>query len=326
MKRLSVIYAAAAFLLASCENPLEYRPADRSDELVVNALMEAGDGPHEVHVAVSTTTRVRPVSTAAVRCFVNGTQVASSSVLKDGALSFNASFATGDEVRLELEADGKFRAGSRMTVPAPAALVKVDTARVMRKGADDDEPQEYWRFGIEMRDAGRGEDYYALAIELVIETELYHDGVLTGGNTYVTGCTLDTDSDIVLGDGHLGGGGDSLIEVGTPNLNGVFSDSRFNGGSVTLHPFVPAYKFEPFYPGGTVDEMRVRSWARVRISSISQRHYYYLKALNILYGGSSDFALEDVSIPDNIDGGIGFTGIANSTEMLVPLLQYSVFY
>ena len=76
MKRLSVIYAAAAFLLAACENPLEYRPADRRDELVVNALMEAGDGPHEVHVAVSTTTRVRPVSTAAVRCFVNGTQVA----------------------------------------------------------------------------------------------------------------------------------------------------------------------------------------------------------------------------------------------------------
>ena len=39
-------------------------------------------------------------------------------------------------------------------------------------------------------------------------------------------------------------------------------------------------------------------------------------------GGSSDLVLEDVAIPSNVEGGIGFVGVSNSVSQEFKLQPY----
>ena len=57
----------------------------------------------------------------------------------------------------------------------------------------------------------------------------------------------------------------------------------------------------------------------VEISLLSEQYYYYLKSLNSLFGDSAIFALEDITLPDNIDGGIGFVGMTNPERRILEL-------
>ncbi|MBR4822909.1 MAG: DUF4249 family protein, partial [Bacteroidales bacterium] len=123
MKKIYMILSAV-LCLAACDNPLEYKPADKNDELIVNALMDASETSHKVSLAISCTEKVRPVQRAELRCFVNGKRVATTRQLLDNSelgdsgnwgaktrwLCFNASFKSGDLVRIEVQADGKFSA------------------------------------------------------------------------------------------------------------------------------------------------------------------------------------------------------------------------
>ena len=76
------------------------------------------------------------------------------------------------------------------------------------------------------------------------------------------------------------------------------------------------------------DSVKVAVTAIVKVYSLSKPYFYCFKALNSLRSGDTDLALEDVQIPDNIEGGIGFIGIANpcSTGFYLGEKSYPLIY
>ena len=77
--------------------------------------------------------------------------------------------------------------------------------------------------------------------------------------------------------------------------------------------YIPCIGRELLQPEVREDLVEGQSDGSIAVSNISMQHYYYLKALNHIASGSDDLALEDISIPDNVNGGIGFVGVSNIT-------------
>ena len=309
----------SALLCQACTNPLEYKPADTADELVVNCLMDTGQTSHLAQLSVSTTQYVRPVQEATLRCYINGALIVETSEIEDipwyggdngRGISFDASLRAGDVVRLEVEAEGRFRAWNEQTVPEAPLLGPVDTARIKHKD------EEYFRFDVRLDEAfPEEEEYFRLVIEDHTDAVYYdEDGNEIGRASHSWMRPMHVDDDPILGDGHIASdSGDFNLEIGTPNEYGVFSDALFAGSQARLRPQVETQIFgsvPPLLEGTT--SISIDSYAVVRVMSLSQRYYYYLKALNMLKSDTSDLALEGVQIPDNVEGGIGFVGLSNS--------------
>lgn len=180
-------------------------------------------------------------------------------------------------------------------------------------------------FRIRMTDKTPGADYYSLSIICTSQIELYREGVLLGTEQFVRVCPLDTGDDLILSeDGIAAANMDSMIDIGTPNYYGAFFDSQFDCRSVTLRPKVDKWEMNSWYLTSFIpyDSCYVRPTLKVELSHIDVRHYYYLKALNSLESGSSDLVLEEVAIPSNVEGGIGFVGVSNSVSREFSLPPY----
>ena len=219
-------------------------------------------------------------------------------------------------MRIEVDAEGKFHASNEQVVPEKPQINKIDTVMV--------ESLDYsakYMICTNITDVdGDAEDFYRLDMEYVMEEDIFKDEEYLGHETGLSECMMDTENDPVLSEGHIGNE-DSIFELGENNYYGVFSDVLFNGGSVTLRPEVKIWTQTWSYPQTVEDfnKITVAYSLKLRLMHISKRNYYYLKAVNSLRDGSTDLALEDVSIPDNIDGGIGFIGISNSSTAMFEL-------
>ena len=328
MKKILYILIAAG-LLAACDNPMDFKPADKDDELVMNALLDAGEHTHYVTLSVSGTEFVRSVNNAVLRCYVNGTKVATVTEFLEEendysytrfrrVMSFNADFKAGDVVRLEAEAEGKFSAWNEQVVPDTPVLVSVDTTTVEKH--TDNSSATGMRFDTRLENTQSGEDFYRMAVYLRRDCTFYdEDDHNLGRNVKDYVCNLDVDNDPILSDGYIGNDEGLGLELGTYNFYGAFTDSQFDGASATLRPIIyPGSSYQyGYYPSYDipVDTRKVKTdlYAIASVQSISKTHYLYLKAMNNLRGGSDDLALEDIQIPDNVEGGIGFVGLSNSS-------------
>ena len=319
MKKILYMMMAAA-LFAACDNPLEYKPANVNDELVVNGLMTVDEEWHQVYVAVSHTEYVGQVKSGELRCYVNGTQVAKTSSLVDvpdydgGVQSryfrFQAPFKAGDVVRIEVDADGKFSAWNEQVVPELPAVTKVDTVFV-RQRSDWGEVSDCYRFDIGLRDANPEEDdFFRLDIRGYSKNIYYKDDAELGREDIDRSCQMFTEDDPILNEGHFTSD-EMPFEIGATNSFGVITDNMFAGASATLRPIVSkSWFYLPGYMEGA-DRVEMDYSAVVKLYGLSKPSYYYFKALNMLRSGDTDLALEDVQIPDNIEGGIGFVSISN---------------
>lgn len=319
MKKILYMMMAAA-LLAACDNPLEYKPSNVNDELVVNGLLKVDEDWHQVYVSVSHTEYVSLVKSGELRCYVNGTQVAKTSSLVDvqdydgGTQSryfrFQAPFKAGDVVRIEVDADGRFSAWNEQVVPGLPTVTKVDTVSV-RQRSDWGEVSDCYRFDIGLKDTDPEEDdFFRIDIVNHSESVFYEDGVEIGKDSYEQSCSIFTEDDPILNEGHFSSG-EMPFEIGSTNEYGIVTDNMFAGASATLRPIVDKYSFGPGGWMDGADKVVSDNYAYVKVYGISKPSYYYFKALNMLRSGDTDLALEDVQIPDNIEGGIGFVSIAN---------------
>lgn len=320
-KKLLILLLALG--LAGCVNDMPYTPKDTKPLLVMNSLLSVGEATHDVWLGVSKPGCVDTLTgTATVNCYVNGTLAATASEQPGQErlrrFVFSAPFVPGDEVLMEASA-GSFKASAKVTVPTPPTLKSVDTLTV-----GDPEAQQL-AFRIGMADKTPGADYYSLAITCTSQIEMYREGVLLGTEEFVRLCPLDTGDDLILSEDNIAAANmDSMFDVGTPNLYGAFFDSQFDCGSVTLRPKVDKWQMNSWYLTSFVpyDSCYVRPTLKVAVSHIDVRHYYYLKALNSL-DGSSDLVLEEIAIPNNIEGGIGFVGVSNTSSQEFALPPYS---
>ena len=324
MKKIFVIVMSTA-LFAACDNPLEYKPENKADELIVNAFLDAGENSHMVQLAVSSTEYVKPVEKAELRFYVNGELKAKASELEDlewygdtagKGMRFEASFKAGDVLRLEVDADGRFSAYNEQVVPPAPTVSSIDTVRVSET-SNEEYGTEYLRFDFRVRDAGPEEDYFRIKIDSYAEAVFYDkDGKELKSDSRKWMSSLRIDNDPILNGGYINSGSDDFgLEIGTRNTYCVFSDMQFSGASATLCPMTYANTFGgiPPMPEGAESAV-VENYAIATIQSLPQRYFYYMKALNMLQDGSDDLALEDVQIADNVEGGIGFVGVSNSVS------------
>jgi hypothetical protein len=324
MKKFFVIVMSAA-LFAACDNPLEYKPENKADELIVNAFLDSGETSHLVQIAVSSTEYVRPVEKAELRFYVNGELKARTSEFEEiewygdtagKGMRFEASFKAGDVLRLEVDANGRFSAYNEQVVPPAPTVSSIDTVRVSET-SNEEYGTEYLRFDFRVRDAGPEEDYFRIKIDSYAEAVFYDkDGKELERGSLKRMQPMKIDNDPILNGGYINSGSDDFgLEIGTRNTYCVFSDMQFSGASATLRPMTYANTFGgiPPMPEGAESAV-VESYAIATIMSLPQRYFYYMKALNMLQDGSDDLALEDVQIADNVEGGIGFVGVSNSVS------------
>lgn len=336
MKKITFLLMTAA-LLAACENPLEYRPASKEDVLVLNGHLSADENWHTVYVAVSHTEYVSMVSAGELRCFVNDALVAKTTTLSEiseagyygegGAKGFifQASFKAGDKVRIEVDADG-FKAWNEQTVPAIPTVTKVDTLSVRQRDEYGDVNNCY-RFDTTLKDTDPEDSFFRLAIIDHGENIFYNKKTEIGRADTDRLLSFLADDDPVLNEGHFDA--NEVFQIGATNYFGVITDNMFAGASATLKPVVGKNSFGGWSYMEGADSVKVAVTAIVKVYSLSKPYFYCFKALNSLRSGDTDLALEDVQIPDNIEGGIGFIGIANPYVTSFYLGEYSyplIFY
>ena len=101
------------------------------------------------------------------------------------------------------------------------------------------------------------------------------------------------------------------------NKYNVFTDDRFSDATCTLKVYTQLYHN---YNLWLYNVTRRSKSITVRLLSISEAEFRYLKALNTLESGNYEEALmEPVMIPSNVKGGLGFVGISSETRMTMQL-------
>ena len=334
MKKILYMMMAAA-LLAACDNPLEYKPESKADELVLNAHLSADEQWHTVYVAVSHTEYVSMVSSGELSCYVNGSLVAKTNTLTSRNdeymgpskyFTFKADFKAGDKVRIEVAADG-FKASNEQIVPDAPTVTKVDTVTV-RQRDEEGYVNVCYRFDTTLKDSDPEESFFRLTLIDHGESTFYKDNVEIGQDTMDKRRDFWADDDPVLNEGHFMAD-EMPFEIGSTNKYGIITDNMFANGTATLKPVISKNSFGLTTIMEGADSVKVATTAIVKVYGISKAYFYYFKALNSISDGGGDLALEDVQIPDNIDGGIGFIGIANPSstgfylgERSYPLMYY----
>jgi len=97
------------------------------------------------------------------------------------------------------------------------------------------------------------------------------------------------------------------------NIYGVFDDSRFKNTSYTMTVYNQT-NVEGLSKYGTNVKMDII----VRLLSITETEYYYLKALNLADSDAYDETInEPIKYPGNVHGGVGIVGISTETSKII---------
>jgi len=331
MKRFSIL-TLIALLAWSCEGVIVYKDYVSEPVLIVNAMMDAADTTHLVKLAISDISEVDTIKNGSVQMYVNGVLVSEGDDLLRERDSYyristlhnfrcNAILHEGDKVKIVATANnGKFKASAESVVPSPGVVTSIDTSAVV-KVEDVGWTHTYLRFNIGTRDVSSGDDYYFLTLVRHYHVKNYRDGVLISDTKSSLGEEFDCLEDIILSE-EATVVNPEFTSIGSYNTCGVFTDRRFKNGEARLKIYGDKYQYSSYDLGGDAyrfqvegsDSLDFTSTIDVRVNHISEEYYYYLKALNNLLGDTDDTGLflEKTTMPSNINGGIGFFGIANS--------------
>lgn len=321
----------------SCENEIPYNPSLHVPQLVMNALLEAGEEENFVYLSLSGANNISHVDEAVVTLYVNGRAVEVAEELppiqpfgnapdtelpeiaKRKKFRLKTKSSPGDCLRLEAVAEGgRYRAEASVVVPQPLDGLRVDTATVMlRYRYDSWKPCRRYLVSIDDRP---GElNYYRLDIRR--ELKIYGRSFV-GNDTvdFVKKTSLVNREDVVLTDGRpmTGDEEDNFFLPNMENKFNIFSDRLFAGSSHTLKVYTET--LDDFTTSVVHDVKRVEHKAVVRLLSLNEEEYRYLKALNCLDSDDYDTSLmEPVVIPSNVKGGLGFVGCSADVRMELEL-------
>ena len=346
-KQISILLAIT--VLFSCENELPFITGDDAPQLMVTDFLEQSTEDQSVKVSLSKDGSISGVGDATVHCYVNGHLVADTSVsAPDRAqssrshqltLPFKACFSPGDIVRLEVEAEGSRYQVSTPDLPVPEApdIRQADTVSVTVMLAD--RSLDVVRFMLDLKDSKKQNNWYALHIEKHLSAHVsFSDGSPDEDFVHrsIPRITYSSHADPVLLDGNLPPTdiqSDLLdyIDFLGDGTFAVFSDDLFRDQSTKIS-FDSYWAY--FYRGNDeVDILQamadaygeekaaciqmpigeVRNEVYVKLSACSEESYHYLRALRtIVSNGYNPIFMEPVTIPGNINGGLGYVGVLSS--------------
>lgn len=343
MKPSSIIlYLIIYILFSSCENEISYTPKHHEPQLIMNALLDAGEAENFVYLSLSGIANIGHVKQATVSLYINGKQAETPEELPplkplgsldqdpNNPLNFLPEIAKrkkyrirtalhpGDKVRLEADAEnGKYHVSAEASIPYPVNAIQADTSTVDVK--DYGWWQTYRQFKVNLQDRPGEKNHYRLDIR----HEITAHGIMFGGkDTTITTREYDVINreDIVLTDGNPQNGEDEddLFYTYIENKYNVFTDSRFANASHTLKVYTKLYdNFSSIYIEKLLSLQRT---VTIRLLSITEMEYRYFKALNTLESGNYDEVLmEPVVMPNNIKGGLGFVGVSSEVRITMQL-------
>lgn len=323
--------------------------------LVINAQMTSQEPVHTIHLSSSSRSRVSPVPDGTVSVSINSGEPFAATWQKpeedmeefsSSRFTFNRKLNPGDRVEVSA-VQGQLSAKATVTVPEEPNLISVEYNHNVKHGSassgsiwGDYEYEPYWPYAepnpyaatdwhevkVKFTDFPGEDNYYRLRVYL--ETILTND---EGTATNLGYLYLDTSSEPVLSSASSPDGGilDAIAEES--NAYYVFNDALFKDKEYTLklyfqeeqvmyyrkyHDFEEGHYdmetglwVEPELPDGWTYKANIL----VRLYSISQDQYIYLKAMDL-----SDLGMlfsEPVSIPSNVEGGMGFINVDSYKEI-----------
>ncbi|MBP3642860.1 DUF4249 domain-containing protein [Parabacteroides johnsonii] len=325
-KNLFILSILASMLFPACENELPYMDKPQAPQLLMNAFLEAGKEENTVSLRMIEADKQQAdyVSNGSIVVYVNGEKTETAQVDKgyrsfgDPNCMLKTSFRPGDRIRFEATAeDGQYQAGCEVEIPLPIEdLIRVDTLRTQLRGSSS--MMDCMQYKITIHDRPNEKNYY----RLIIEENTYRVSSETGTRygPFPFYPEIINQEDIVLTDGHLTTADDDkfgILDWTIRNTNNVFTDGRFENGSYTLKvytsiPYIRELnRKDHFYLDVTV-----------RLLSLSQSYYRYLRAMNCL--DSEDYNetfMEPVIVPQNVSGGLGFVGASSEQRVTLRMVD-----
>lgn len=344
MKSINVIlYLIIYVIFSSCENEIPFNLKNKEPQLIMNALLDAGEAENFVYLNLSGMTEISHVEQAKVSLYINGKFAetpeelpplkpsGSLDMIPDNPLNFLPEIAKrkkyrittalhpGDKVHLEAEAEnGKYHVSTDVTIPYPVKSIQVDTCITDAK--KNNSWYTYRQFKVSLQDRPDEKNYYRLDIR----HELTVHGITYGGKDTII---IDREyeiinrEDIVLTDGKPQNGNedeDDLFDTYIENKYNVFTDSRFTNASHTLKVYARLYDY--FSSMYIEKVLSIKKTATIRLLSITELEYRYFKALNTLESDNyEEILMEPIIIPNNVKGGLGFVGASSETRVTLQL-------
>lgn len=311
-------------LFLSCTHEIPFNIKDSEPKLIINALIESNIDNNIIHIALTGKYNTDSVQNATVNIYINEEHKeqitqhvawdSESSVgypqyntfLRDKQYKVSSRFQPGDKVKIEVFANNNtYHAWVEDIIPHPIEIEHIDT---MTYGKNY---QSYIRLKTTFTDNPNEKNFYRIeAIE-----KIYNYYMDENGNhipfTYETYLFLDTREDIVLNDGKIST--DDEIFPTTENRYTVFNDTRLNGiYTMTTHLSAPM-----FFINDTIQHLP-HAELTIRLLSITEMQYHYLKALNIRLSDNYDEYLSTpIVFPSNIEGGVGIVGFTSGTQITI---------
>lgn len=339
MIKKMILALAAVAACASCEKYIDLK-VDRPERLlVVNGNVLAGEPVHTVKLAWSTFRDIRPVESAHLECFVNGTKVAETSDLQDvlsfgekdaviRQMNFSADFKPGDEVRITVEA-GDVKVYVVSNVPAAPVIPSVDTSTVRTKDYFGD-LTDHSLYEVNVQDV-RGEDnYYRVVIDL--DSEFYVDWVSDDEKQYRKGdilgevtSSLDIDNSMEpLLRRKIGKDDDDSDWNFYNNRYNIFTDNKFRDSDYTMRLVVEHNGSLRNIDRYEYDENRVRlaqdRTVNIRVWSMPKLSYIYMNDYMFDHSDQGNWSfVSGIPYPSNVKGGTGLVTIMSQAECSVRL-------
>ncbi len=328
MKTYTPYYLLTLIILlaASCENDLPFNLKENPPKLVMNALINADSLRNLVFLNLTGREKAGHVKGATLEVRING-------VLKESVrplppeyegdpqcrFRITGKLTPGDIVQLDaLTDDGAYHAWAETTVPQrPEEIESIDTFRVSNKQTGYS--KDYLCYKITIKDRPGETNFYRLVMDKRITVNYYDD------DTHYTVQTLHDYSfidreDVVLTDGHptTQDDEDNGMFDTVKNIYGVFDDSRFRNTSYTM----TVYNNTAFYDYTSNHVTTEKIEVVVRLLSIAEQEYYYLKALNFVDSDAYDETVnEPIKYPSNVQGGTGLVSISTEVSRTITIQE-----
>ena len=318
-------------LATSCENEIPFDLNDNPPKLVMNALINADSTRNVLFLNLTDRKQSVPVADATVEVRVDGqlTQTVHAAPTSEidnrpNRYPIAGRFQPGQQVRIDaVTPDGKYHAWAEVAVPQrPQKIEKVDTARVVLSGGYGGYSNRYMQYKIAIDDRPNERNYYRLVMEAHLRYTTLPDEWDTEERSYRTiSYNIISREDIVLTDGEPYTGEDEsngLFDKAR-NIYNVFDDTRFRDTRYVMTVYAD---YLPSLMGEVKD---VQAHTVIRLQSLTETEFHYLKALNIVDSDAYDETImEPVKYPGNVYGGTGMVGIHTETSYVQNITEPQV--
>lgn len=322
MKRLLPLLCLMA-LLAACEKDIEFDGAITEPMLVINAVA-LPDTTLSVEVTESRFFLVSQdtfttVKNATVSLFVNGTFKENCAHQANGRYTSNYRPSEGDHIRLSVSAPGLQMASAETMIPMRPVIERIDTSLSIPEaypisynyydsqgnsiGGDTTGWNIHYKMTITLtfKDPGGQADYYRLVVKR--QRDYYQEGYFE--NIWYT------KDDIVFGETETGADMEEIIDMGTYNIYGTFTDELFDGRSYPLTFGVEGWLYvsNEDYNSGRMPLDSTKNASEdtepyiIDLQALDKSYYLYLLTSSA-YDPYSPFT-EPVQIHTNVEHGIG---------------------